>query len=170
MTDAPNYDDLGRGLNGAIARSFPAWGELKIWDQTHGEDRASHTHRLLSAILSVIGTSPPLWAVAHVDTGEDTEASTAYTLTVWTDDLVVTAVREAGEEWPVVTASPRTTLSAVEVLKSQILTFREWGAPDRGMVLRLTYGGRLTVTIEDPRSTWLPTHLPALLDDLKATS
>jgi hypothetical protein len=146
-------------LSPKIARSYSNWGQLSLWDSPGGFESVSHVHRLLSSILPLIGSSPVEWVVTDLDLGEVTYTTISSSMTLRTADLVVRALREPAQMWPVVSAHPCESLIGFELSRSQILTMSEFGAPDRSVIVRLSYP-RFSVEIRDPRGERLPAAIP----------
>lgn len=105
--------------------------------------------------------------MADVDTGDRSEPSITYTLTIWTQSWVVRVSRRTGERWPVVAPIPRTQLEWLELAQAPVVTIDMYGSPEREWRALLRYSV-FDIEVNDRRAEWLPVALPSLLQDLKA--
>lgn len=156
------YNRLGQEINMRIEQAIPSWRSLPIWGTLLDADREpAHVHRLISSVLAITGEHPVRWVSAdlHTQDGEN------YTITLWTDELVIRAARVDGEAWPTVSVTPRSRLVQVEVLESPILTVTLIGNLRNVLKLRLTYP-EFTVEAVDWRGEELTTQLHRFVSDL----
>jgi len=158
---------IGKDLNDHISAADPLWSRNDLWDAFSLQGRISPTHQALSAIVAVIGDGPVVAAIASVEIGDDTYETTGFDVTVWSDALVIRAVRSGGAETPVVSVQARSALTGLEILRAPIVTATGFQARDERAEFRLTYPGRV-VTLFERTGNRLTDLLPSLIRDLQA--
>lgn len=161
-----NYQDLAGELNRKVSALHWAWRDAPIWKRGQNSEEPSIVHLTYSALLAVIGDAEVEWVALELNEHADRDATT-FKLTVWTDDLALQAVREAGTPRPTVSVEPRTSLRRMELLKAPMLTTSNFGYNDGSVELSLTYPSFSTVLV-DERGGSLLAALPRFVADLKA--
>lgn len=159
--------ESAKSLNDALANAEPEWGNLDLWDDFTGLGEL-HLHKLLSSLVAVIGEDHVVWQTVNLDIGEDTADTTSYEVTLWTGSLVVRASRSGGDQWPLVSVTPRSALTAFDVLRVPVITTSALEASNyRSTALRLTYP-TFTVDLRDRGGGDLKPLLPSFIADLEA--
>lgn len=124
-------------------------------------------HQALSAIAAVVGQEPVVAAVAEVEIGEDSYETTGFDATIWTDDLMVRAIRNGGDETPTVRVVPRSALTAFDVIRAPIITTSGFESREDRTELRLTYPDRV-VTLKQASGSALVELIPSFVRDLRS--
>lgn len=165
VTSVDAYESA-KYLNNKLADANPSWRGLDLWDDDLGRPEL-HLHKLLSSLLAVLRGEEVVWADVQLDLGEDTPETTGYTVTIWTGSLVVRATRAGGDQWPLVSVTPRSALTCVEVLRMPVDTTSDHAATGyRSTSIRLSYP-KYSIDVQDPRGDRLRELLPGFIADLE---
>lgn len=153
-------------INNWLGQADWRWARNDLWDSFRLQGRISPMHQALSAIFAVVGAAPPVAASVEVDLGEDSYETTGFDATLWTDELVVRALRSGGDDAPVISVMPRASLEGFEVLRAPVVTTSGFESRDDRVELRLTYPDRV-LTLTQQRSPNLAELIPSFIRDLR---
>lgn len=152
-------------INNRLSAAHRQWGNNDLWDSFRLQNRVSPMHQAISAIAAVVGEEPTVAASVDFELGDDTYETTRFDAMLWTEDLVVRAVRNGGDESPIVNVQPRAALTGFEIVRAPIVTTSGFESRDDRTELRLTYPDRV-VTLKQSGGPELVNLIPSFIRDL----
>lgn len=156
-----------QAINEALAGANHRWRNNVLWDGYYLPNHVSPLHQALSGIFAVTREDAPVFAVVDFD-GEDDYETCRFVATVWTETLVVRAVRMPDDDVVRVAVHPRAELTGLTVVRAPIVFAGAFESRDERIELLLTYPG-WSATLKQSHGSVLRDLLPSFVQDLQAS-